>query len=143
MPPRLDGRKTTTADGRTPVTHTPAGKFAPGNPGGPGRPRRAIERDYLLAISEACPLETWRAIVERAIRDAKHGDAKAREWLASYLVGRPEDLHKSLRGIVVEELAGLDTVVLDAQAMVDRELALERSKQRQRALEVQLYGPDG
>ncbi len=66
MPTRLYGRKTSTVGGRTPVTHTANGKWTPGNPGGPGRPRRAIERDYLVAISEACPPETWRQIVARA-----------------------------------------------------------------------------
>lgn len=51
---------------------------------------RATGRTYLAALSEACPPETWREIVERAIEDAKAGDAKARDWLASYLVGRPD-----------------------------------------------------
>ena len=29
------------------------GTFAPGNPGGPGRPRRGVERQYLAAFAEA------------------------------------------------------------------------------------------
>jgi hypothetical protein len=40
------------------------GRFAKGNPGGPGRPRRAVEADYLAALSQAVPLEKWRDIVE-------------------------------------------------------------------------------
>jgi hypothetical protein len=87
---------------------TVGGQFAEGNPGGPGRPRRAIERDYLAALSDACGPETWREIVERAVADAKNGDAKAREWLAHYLLGIPALgwLHK----LAVEELTDPDPV---------------------------------
>lgn len=40
------------------------GTFATGHPGGPGRPRRAVEEQYLLAISDACPLDKWKQIVD-------------------------------------------------------------------------------
>ena len=63
------------------------GQFAEGNSGGPGRPRRAIERDYLRVLSDACPLETWQEIVERAVSEAKEGDPQARAWLSKYLLG--------------------------------------------------------
>ena len=63
------------------------GTFAPGNPGGPGRPRRGVERRYLAAFAEAVSPDDWRAIIQRAVADAKAGDAKARDWLSKYLVG--------------------------------------------------------
>jgi hypothetical protein len=63
------------------------GKFAPGNPGGLGRSRRAVEREYLAQLAEACPPETWRQVCQRAVDDARAGDAKARDWLARYLFG--------------------------------------------------------
>ena len=50
---------------------TDDGRFATGNPGGPGRPRRAIEADYLKAFSDAVPLDAWRTIVSRAVADAQ------------------------------------------------------------------------
>src|SRR6516225_3015140 len=68
------------------------GRFAPGCPGGPGRPRRVAERDYLVTLTEECPPETWRAICRRAVKDALAGDARARDWLARYLLGNPADL---------------------------------------------------
>ncbi len=64
-----------------------SGKFADGNLGGPGRPRRAIEREYLATLGEAVTLNDWREVVARAVTDAKAGDAPARAWLAKYLVG--------------------------------------------------------
>ena len=90
------------------------GRFGPGNPGGPGRPRRSIERDYLTAISEACPLDTWRDIVQMAVERAKAGDERARAWLASYLVGMPKSEAPSLQGMAVDEAAGVDPVERDA-----------------------------
>jgi len=65
----------------------PDGTFDKGNPGGPGRPRRAVEADYLRALSEVCPLATWREVCQKAVDLAKEGDAPARAWLAKYLCG--------------------------------------------------------
>jgi hypothetical protein len=63
------------------------GRFTRGNPGGPGRPPRATETQYLLALSAACPPETWAAICRRAMEQATEGDAAARAWLSTFLVG--------------------------------------------------------
>jgi hypothetical protein len=68
------------------------GRFAAGNPGGPGRPRRVAEIDYLRTLTEECPPETWRAVCRRAVADAEAGDAKARDWLSRYLLGNPGEL---------------------------------------------------
>lgn len=91
-----------------------SGKFAAGNPGGPGRPPRATERDYLVALSEACSTDDWQEIVTRAVDDAKDGDAKARAWLAGYLVGEPGSRGELLHTIAVEVAAGSDPLELDA-----------------------------
>jgi len=104
---RLDGDKTETGRAQ-------GGRFAPGNPGGPGRPRRETERAYVAIMAEACPPETWRAIVESAVRDAGQGDRYAREWLASYLMGRPSGDAVTLHQLAVNELAGSDPVERDA-----------------------------
>jgi hypothetical protein len=85
-----------------------SGRFLLGNPGGPGRPRRAVEADYLAALSDRVPLESWRAIVAKAREQAESGDAKVREWLATYLVGRSRD--GALLDLAASELAGYDPV---------------------------------
>jgi hypothetical protein len=82
------------------------GRFTPGNSGGPGRPRRAVERDYLTTLTEACPPETWQRIVERAVADAKNGDATARAWLAKYLIG---DKPAALTELAIAEARGVTT----------------------------------
>jgi hypothetical protein len=81
------------------------GRFAAGNAGGPGRPRRAVERDYLATLSEAVSLDDWRDIVRAAVTVAKQGDAKARDWLARHLLGENPI---SLTALAADEAAGLD-----------------------------------
>ena len=63
------------------------GTFALGNPGGPGRPRRSVEREYLAALVEAVSPADWRVIVEQAEAQAKAGNPKARDWLSKHLLG--------------------------------------------------------
>ena len=70
-----------------PIGRDGNGKFAKGNPGGPGRPRRAIESQYLATLADAVGLDDWQEIVVRAIEDAKAGDKAAREWIAKYVLG--------------------------------------------------------
>ena len=91
------------------------GRFAPGNAGGPGRPRRAIEREYLAVLGEAVTLDDWRQIVNQAVADAKDGDAAARTWLGKYLLG---DKSVSLRELAAAEARGFtaDEEVRDTSA---------------------------
>lgn len=100
--PRLDRSETDRGDGRT-----DRGRFAPGSEGGPGRPRRAIEADYMGALSAACPPETWRIICERAVQGAIGGNARDREWLSRLLIG---DTAPSLADMAADELSGFDRV---------------------------------
>jgi hypothetical protein len=94
------------------------GRFVPGHSGGPGRPRRAVETDYLAALSEAVPMETWRTIVAKAVEQATAGDAKAREWLCSHLVGKPTG--DALRKIAAAELAGFNPTEAEADALYEK-----------------------
>lgn len=75
-----------------PATHTPAGRFAKGNKVGPGRrPGTQVEMriQYLSRLVETVPLERWQKVCEKAIDQAEEGDARARMFLANYLVGKP------------------------------------------------------
>src|SRR5437762_975939 len=96
------------------------GRFATGNPGGPGRPRRAVEREYLAALSDVVSLDTWREIVGRAVDDAKRGNAKARDWLAKHLLVGPVG---SLFDLAVAESGKwtIDSEIATAQRKRERE----------------------
>ena len=64
-----------------------SGKFTRGNKGGPGRPPRAVEESYVKQLAARVTPERWTAIVDKAIQQAEAGDAKARAWLSTCLVG--------------------------------------------------------
>lgn len=89
------------------------GRFAPGNPGGPGRPRRAVEREYLAALADELTIDRWRRIVRGAIDAAENGDPKAREWIARYALGSAPP---TLAALAVADMAGVsaDDEVADA-----------------------------
>ncbi len=85
------------------------GRFATGNPGGPGRPRRAVEHDYLAVLGDSVSLEDWREVVAQAVSDAKGGDARARDWITKHLIGNePPKLvdlaAREQRGATVDEM---------------------------------------
>lgn len=52
------------------------------NPGGPGRPKRAIERNNMAAIGCVVTLESWEAVIRKTLSDALSRDPRAREWLS-------------------------------------------------------------
>lgn len=92
------------------------GQFDAGNKFGVGRPARAVELDYLKALSDAVPVNAWVEICQRAVEDARAGDAKARQWLSEHL----------LSGATLLELAKLDAVGVTPgdhiRATMDKEL---------------------
>lgn len=93
------------------------GTFKQGWPGGPGRPRRTVESEYLASLSDAVSLADWRQVVDRALADAVAGDAKARDWLSRYLLG---DAPGKLSTLATAELAGR-TIDDELQQQADRE----------------------
>jgi hypothetical protein len=52
----------------------------------------------------ACTTEDWRAIVEKAVKDARKGNPIARRWLSDILVGRDpmalQDILAELRAVL-------------------------------------------
>jgi hypothetical protein len=71
---------------------------------GKTKARRPIEREYLATLNAAVPLDTWQAICQRAADDALAGDAKARDWLAKWLLGLESRL---LTTLAAEELVAV------------------------------------
>ncbi len=71
------------------VTRDSNGRFVNGHPGGPGRPPRQTEDEYLASMATVVDAEAWQAIVQRATQDAINGDSRARAWLSAYLLGQP------------------------------------------------------
>src|SRR5690349_20325939 len=96
------------------------GRFLPGNPGGPGRPRRQTESEYLRAVQRVCSLEDVAAIAERAVTQARGGDARAREWLSRYLLGIPSAAAAKPSDLPFQDESGHDPIevrVADSRRM--------------------------
>jgi len=72
---------------------------------------RRTEGDYMGVLLDAVTLDDWRGVVTGALQAAKGGDPQARNWLAQYLVGRPEMKAPTPLNIVVQQLNGRDPLV--------------------------------
>jgi len=99
------------------------GRFAKGNKGGPGRPRRQTEVEYLRVTMSACTPEAWREIVARAVEDAKGGDAKARAFLAKYLLGEPQGKAPTATDVVAMDAMGWDALRGRIEELVQERMA--------------------
>lgn len=101
--PRKAKRQTGPADagldrGKTARQRDGKGRFLKGCEAGPGRPTLATEREYAEATITNCSPEEWATIVRKAVQDAMHGDAKARDFLAKYVLpSHPDALHVTLQ----------------------------------------------
>jgi hypothetical protein len=90
------------------------GRFTHGNPGGPGRPRRPVEHEYLARLNAVVTLDVWQQIVQRAAQDALEGDSKARDFVAKYVLG---DDRVSLLELAINDRAGMSAdVVIGGEA---------------------------
>lgn len=72
---------------------------------------RRTEGDYMGVLLDAVTLDDWRGVVTGALQAAKSGNPQARNWLAQYLVGRPEGKAPTPLNIVVQQLSGADPLV--------------------------------
>lgn len=66
------------------------------------RPARRAETRYLRAITDRVTVAEWERVVDRAVVDAQDGDARARDWLARYL------LDAALDPDVIEMVMGIN-----------------------------------
>ena len=67
------------------------GRWLPGVSGNRmGRPPKRKEERFVRLIAEEVSDEDVRAIIRRAVEDAKEGNRWARDWLWQYAVGKPK-----------------------------------------------------
>ncbi|EIL88669.1 hypothetical protein AB7849_05010 [Rhodanobacter sp. 115] len=82
---------------------------------------RRTQSDYLRTLLDRVTLETWGDVVEATVTHAKEGDAQARAFLASYLVGRPAMDAPSPLAVMVQAIGGDDPLVSAlAEPAIDR-----------------------
>jgi hypothetical protein len=54
----------------------------------PDHPR--TEADYHATLLESVSQEDWGEVIKNTVKKAKHGDTVALNWLAQYLMGKPD-----------------------------------------------------
>jgi hypothetical protein len=95
------------------MTRDEKGRFIKGITGNPkGRPTRAKEERYYEILISTVTKDNWKAIIERAIYDAKKGDTSARKWLADYVIGPPVER---------KEITGADNQPLIIKVVYDED----------------------
>src|SRR6516164_7009161 len=72
---------------------------------------RRTQSDYMAALLDRVTLETWTEIVDATVAAAKSGDARARVWLADYLVGKPQVEAPAPLAVIVQRISGSDQLV--------------------------------
>jgi hypothetical protein len=84
-------------------TRDSMGRWLKGSTGNKdGRLPRQTETKYLEITMRECTEEKWADVIKLAVADAlneketAHVRARAREWLAKYLIGEPSQLHQLL-----------------------------------------------
>ena len=71
------------------MTRDETGRFVKGHPGTGGRKKRQIEESYLKIFRNSVSESDWKAIIYKAVEQAKRGDNVARKFIADYLIGVP------------------------------------------------------
>lgn len=100
------------------------------------RNRRPIEREYLAALNEVVPVETWRSICEKAAADAVAGDSRARDWLTKWLLGTDS---RPLTTLAAEGNGAAVASVADCE-IERRRRALESERQQEEQNQALLDG---
>jgi hypothetical protein len=100
------------------------GTYAPGNQGGPGRPKRGPERSYLDATAEIVTVDEWKEVVRKALTDAKLGNARARQWLTDVLLGPNVLLDQQL----LDAYYDLEAKVAEQNRLKEELLQLQRAE---------------
>lgn len=76
----------------TPAPREPDGKFAVGNPGGPGRPKGRRVTEYRRAAEEAVSPEMVRGVLRKVAMQALQGNLTAARIIIERTLGRPAEV---------------------------------------------------
>ena len=87
---------------------TARGRFAPGNPGGPGNPYAKRVADLRAALLESVTEADIRAVARALVKRAKAGEVPAIRELLDRLVGKREDAVPEMAGPpIIKVVTGL------------------------------------
>lgn len=88
----------------------PDGRFAPGNPGGPGRPPAATVHEHRAAMVAAVSPEDVADIIRALVEQAKAGDIAAARLVLERVFGRVTDTE------TLERIENLESLLTERDA---------------------------
>lgn len=109
------------------MDRTPDGRFAPGNAGGPGRPRGGAIAEHRQALLEAITPADVKAVVQALVDAAKGGDVQAAKVLFDRVFGRVTDTETLERIERLESFLGEQGGVTPEQWWEGMQAAQDRS----------------
>ncbi|WP_425400170.1 hypothetical protein [Aeoliella sp.] len=68
------------------------GRFLPGHAGGPGRKPKPPGNRYARYLGEVVTESEFKRLIRVTLERAQSGDAKARDWLAKWLLSKDRPL---------------------------------------------------
>ncbi len=74
------------------ITRNQKGRFVPGNPGGPGRPKKLTHEIFWEKVKERLTPEAFDEIIAVTVEQARSGDAKARDAIVRLLTAKEGSL---------------------------------------------------
>ena len=83
----------------------PRGRFAIGNPGGPGNPHAAKVGELRSALLDAVTTEDIRAVLDALVTEAKAGNVPAMREFFNRILGQPQAVD------AIERLAEVEAVL--------------------------------
>ena len=119
----------TDGHGRSKSGRTARGTFTRGNKIGRGAVTSATRAQRLTALLSVVTAADWDAVCAAAVKQARHGDWRARQWLSAYLLpaadaaaaadGDAVQLQVFSHGTFVDALSGRPAQPFDYMAAVD------------------------
>ncbi len=87
----------------------PGGRFAKGNPGGPGNPCAKKAGQLRAALLKAVTTADMKAIISKLVEKAKGGDVRAAREVIDRCVGRPTEAD------LIERLERLESNLMERE----------------------------
>ena len=72
---------------------------------------RRTQSDYMGALLDRVTLDTWGDVIDATVAKAKDGDAQARAFLATYLIGKPDVKAPAPLDVTAARIGGDDPLV--------------------------------
>src|SRR5215471_16811881 len=100
---------------------------------------RRTQSDYMAALLDRVTIDTWNEIIDATVAAAKSGDARARAWLAEYLVGKPQVEAPSPLAVIVQRIRGGDRLVNKlAYPVISRQRSSDDEAEAEEAIKAQI-----